>query len=215
MTPTAWVTDFMQRFKAEQEFSNVKPITQEDNTSRREWTNLMTSLIHSMGNYHGFYCYCKKGELFNGSKPEKEQLTIDFLWIDKREDEATKWKSSEIIGSYKPIVAIEHESYARKNTNLKNVIGSFWKVMAVRADLHVMIAYFKDREEQTKIIRCLTQMLIYTSLGEDPGNVIVLLGQCDEINKCRSYEVRQWKRCSWYLWNDEDKVFVPCHTRPI
>lgn len=82
----------MQRFKAEQEFSNVKPITQEDNTSRREWTNLMTSLIHFMGNYHGFYCYCKKGELFNGSKPEKEQLTIDFLWIDKREDEATKWK---------------------------------------------------------------------------------------------------------------------------
>ncbi|MDZ7271653.1 MAG: hypothetical protein ONB17_08555 [candidate division KSB1 bacterium] len=103
------------------------------------------------------------------------------------------WINDEIIGSYKPIVAIEHENLVPgSGKHLKNVIGSFWKVMAVRSDLHVIITYYRDKQEQEHIIQCLRQMLENTTLGKESGEVLILLGNCGNIGKNG-----RWAICKW------------------
>lgn len=105
------------------------------------------------------------------------------------------WINDEIIGSYKPIVAIEHENLVPDSgKHLKNVIGSFWKVMAVRSDLHVIITYYRDEQELEHIIQCLRQMLEDTTLGKDSGEVLILLGHCKNIGREGSWAIYKWKQ---------------------
>lgn len=192
MTPKKWFLEFIKEFRADDRFQEIKPITQR--RSKTDWTTAITDLIHDMGERLGFYCYCKRSKAYYPDG--QELLDIDFMWFSKAEYEKLRQSHPEICENYQPTVVIEHETYAKPHSNLKNIEGSFWKAMCVRADTQIMIAYYCTDNEKNLILDRFNSMLKYTSLSKGLQNVLILLGNAESINRTRKYVALDWDKKS-------------------
>jgi hypothetical protein len=177
MKPQEWYIEFIKRFSKSRKFEKIKPVGK----TREEWTSTITSLIHEMGGEKGFYCCCRSDG--NG---EKELLTIDFLWFSKKAYNKIKCEY------YLPSACIEHETYASKSTNLKNVKDCFWKILCIRSELKLLIAYFTTDDERKELISELNNVLCRSDLSKNKPSVLLLLGNGNEINRDKKYAAWVW-----------------------